>query len=64
MRITLLKKLWLLVVFLCLSGCDQDPGAPPQAVDLAVAAQLWNTPEMQWRYGPSVVGSRYVLEAE
>lgn len=42
------KKLWLPVVFSCLSGCDRDPGAPPQAVDLAIAAQLWNTPEKQW----------------
>lgn len=42
------KKLWLPVVFSCLSGCDRDPGAPPQAVDLAIAAQLWNTPEKPW----------------
>ena len=48
MRLTLLRILPLAVVLLCLSGCGQDPGAPPQAVDLAVAAQLWNTPEKQW----------------
>ena len=44
------KKLWLPVVFSCLSGCDQDPGA----------AQLWNTPEKPW----SQVELQQLLEGE
>jgi cytochrome c oxidase subunit 2 len=48
MQITRLKiPLWL-ILLLCLSGCTQEPDAPPQAIDLAVAAQTWNTPEKQW----------------
>ena len=60
MRITLLKKLWLLVVFSCLSGCGQDPDASAQTVDLAVAAQTWNSPEKQW----SQVELQQLLEGE
>jgi len=56
----MLRILPLAVVLLCLSGCDQDPGAPSQAVDLAVAAQLWNTPEKQW----SQVELQQLLEGE
>lgn len=48
MRIALLTRLPLLLLFPCMSGCGQAPDAPPQAVDLAVAAQTWNTPEKQW----------------
>ena len=48
MRIALLTRLTLLLLFPCLSGCGQEPDAPSQAVDLAVAAQTWNTAEKQW----------------
>jgi len=56
----MLRILLLAVVLLCLSGCDQDPGAPPQAVDFAVAAQRWNTPGKQW----SQVELQQLLEGE
>ena len=56
----MLRILSLAVVLLCLSGCNQDPGAPAQAVDLAVAAELWNTPEKQW----SQVELQQLLEGE
>jgi cytochrome c oxidase subunit 2 len=36
------------VVVLGLSGCGQEPDAPPKPVDLVVAAQTWNTTDKQW----------------